>query len=300
MGTQSICMRGPVFLRAMASELGRMIRSPWFGGALALCILLALTSAVIDWSSYREWYGYAKASPGKGYGMESRFMVNYWVGTDQKPSSGALYFLLPVLCLLPGAGSLSEERGSGYMQHALSRMGDFDYYGAKAIACFFSGGLVALVPLLISILLAAMVGPYGVPDPISYAFLAVPISILTPFRTLYFTAPTLFLLLWSFAAFLFCGLWSTAVLGASLFVKSPVKLYLRAFAVQLLINYATMSFSKLLMQDTDRSMDLFTLTVPTGYEGCITSLEAMGASIVLYLGCSIILPLLFFKRRCYL
>ena len=287
-------------LRAAASELHRMLRSPWFAGALALCLLLVAASALLNNMSYREWYGYALGNPSKGYGMESRFMVNYWVGTDRKPSSGALYFLLPILCLLPGAGSLVEERFSGYIQHALVRMHDCEYYVAKAIACFISAGLVALIPLCVSILLAAMIAPYGIPDPISYAFLAVPISHLTPFRELYFTAPMMFLLVWTGAAFLFSGLWAGAVLGASLFVASPVKLYLGAFAAQLLINYASMSLGKLLAHETSRSMDLFTLTVPTGYEEGITSLEAMAASIVLYLGCAVILPTLFFRRRCYL
>lgn len=300
MKTSTIATHRPAIVRAFASELRRMLCSPWFYGALLLCCLLVVTSSVINCLSYREWYSYAEINPGKGYGMESRFFVNYWVGTDRKPSSAALYLLLPILCLLPGAGSLTEERNSGYMQHALSRMRDCDYYAAKAGACFISGGLVALIPLSFGILCSALVAPYGIPDPISYAFLAVPISVDTPFREIYFTAPILLLFLWTFAAFLFCGLWSSAVLAVSLFASNPVKLFLRAFAMQLLINYASLSFSMLLTLDTDRSMDLFTLSVPVGYEGIITSFEAMGASIVLYLGCAVLLPLLFFRRRCYL
>ena len=287
-------------LRLFPSELERMIVSPWFAVPVVVCLVLVALSAILNHLSYSEWYGYAVQNPSKGYGMESRLMVSYWVGTDLKPSSVALYFLLPLLCLLPGAGSLVEERSSGYQQHALSRLTDRCYYGAKAFACFIAAGLVALVPLAASALAAALVAPYGAPDPISYVFLAVPISWLTPFRDLYFTQPLLFLAVWTLAAFLVSGIWATALLGVSLFVRNATKLFLWGFAAQLFVNYATVALSRLLAQDASRSLDLFTLLVPTGYEGVITSLEGMAASLVVYGGLTLLLPALFFKRRCYL
>lgn len=277
-----------------------MLASPWFAVAIVACLALVAVSAWLDHLAYAEWYGYAVRNPDKGYGMESRLMVNYWVGTDRKPSSAALYFFLPLLCLLPGAGSLVEERSSGYLQHALSRMRDRSYYAAKALASFASAALVALLPLAASVLAAALVAPYGLPDTISYSFLAVPIDWLTPFRDLYFTRPLLFLAVWTVAAALFCGLWAAAVLAMSLFASSPTKLFLYAFAVQLFVNYVTVSLGKLLAQSTSRSLDLFTLTVPTGYEGQITSLETMAVSIAAYSLVAIAVPAFWFKRRCYL
>lgn len=173
------------FVRLFGAELRRMLRSPWFIGAVAAAMVLVAASAVLDYLSYSEWYGYARAALDRGefyksYGMQSRLAPMYWVGTDGKPFSALLYFLLPMLCLLPGAGTLAEDRGSGFQSHALSRVADGAYYCAKALACFVSGALIALVPLLLAIVFASLVGPWGTPDPNEVFAFGIPISLDTP------------------------------------------------------------------------------------------------------------------------
>ena len=152
------------FARLFGAELRRMLHSPWFIGTVAVAVALVAASAVLDYLSYSEWYGYARVALDRGefyksYGMQSRLAPMYWVGTDGKPFSALLYFLLPMLCLLPGAGTLVEDRGSGFQSHALSRVADGAYYCAKALACFVSGALIALIPLLLAIVFASLVGP---------------------------------------------------------------------------------------------------------------------------------------------
>ncbi|MDN0055790.1 hypothetical protein [Collinsella ihumii] len=281
-------------------ELVRMVRSPWFVGSVAVLGFLVIVSALLNQASYSEWYGYAQQYQTKNYGMENRVMVNAWVGTDRRPSSALLYFLLPLLCLLPGAGTLIEERASGYQAHALSRMSDGLYYGAKALACFVAAGLVALMPLCLSLVASAMVMPYGLPDLMAYATLSASISNLTPFQYLFYTFPIGYLGTWCVMTCCLCGLWATTVLACSLFARSPVRLFAGACIFQILLNYASVNLSKVLSAELVNAVDLFTLLVPTGYEGSIPTSQTLGASLVAYAAASLIIPILFFRRRCYL
>ena len=277
-----------------------MVQSPWFVGALIILTLLAIISAHLDHLSYSEWAGFAREYGNKNYGMENRVMIGSWVGTDRKPSSGLFAFLLPLLCLLPGAGSLIEERSSGYQAHALSRVTDGAYYRSKAAACFLTGGLTAALPLLLSCLMAAAVTPYGHPSPLGYLSLSIPIASNTPFSTLYFSDPLMYMSIWIGIAFFLCGFWATAVLGASLFVSSPIRLYVGAFILQIILNHIAYSINMLFFQSEMSTVDLFTLLIPSGFETGSAQIGALLICLFALTFTSIILPLFFFKRRCYL
>lgn len=283
----------------LAYELYRMVRSPWFITPVALLVALVVISAALDHLNYREWHGYALRFANKNYGMGNRVMVNSWVGTDSKPSSVLLYFLLPLFCLLPGAGSLIEDRSSGYIAHALSRIPDSTYYLAKAIACGISAGLMALIPLAFGIVAAAMAAPYGLPDIMAYITFSETTSYLSPFQELFYARPTLYLLVWCAVTSCLCGLWACAVLAASLYVRNAARLYVGAFIFQILLNYVTSSLGILLLQDVPNTVDMFTLVMPAGYANSIPTVENLLIMSGIYLGASVILPVLSFQRRCY-
>lgn len=295
----------PVVARVFAAELRRMFRSRWFVGAVAASILLVAASAVLDCLSYNEWYGYAKieldsGALGKSYGMQSRLFVHYWTGTDGKPFSAIFYFLLPLICLLPGAGTLIEDRESGFLAHLLSRMSDAPYIVAKAFACFASSACVALIPLMIGILLAFMVGPWGMPDPNELYAFGIPIALDTPFRDLFFTQPGLYLVVWSCVDALLCGVWSVAVLALSLLFKSPVRLFMSVFLAQIFVNYLSIAVNRMVFAGSSKTIDLFTLLHPLGYESTEPILIALAISLVVYVLICVVGFALAFKRRCYL
>ena len=293
------------FARLFGAELRRMLHSPWFIGTVAVAVALVAASAVLDYLSYSEWYGYARVALDRGefyksYGMQSRLAPMYWVGTDGKPFSALLYFLLPMLCLLPGAGTLVEDRGSGFQSHALSRAADGAYYCAKALACFVSGALIALIPLLLAIVFASLVGPWGTPDPNEVFAFGIPITLDTPFRSLFFTQPGMYLLCWSGTAALLCGLWSIAVLAVSLYAKSPVRLFIGSVLAQLLINYMSLSVNNMFFMGSNKTLDMFTVLHPLGYVSTSPSMTAIAVLIAIYSLIGILVPIISFKRRCYL
>lgn len=54
------------FARLFGAELRRMLHSPWFIGTVAVAVALVAASAVLDYLSYSEWYGYARVALDRG------------------------------------------------------------------------------------------------------------------------------------------------------------------------------------------------------------------------------------------
>lgn len=291
---------GATSARLFREELLRMVRSGRFVGSIALGFALVATSALLGHMSYAEWAGFARVGDTKTYEMVNRVAGMYWAGVDGRPSSGLLCLLLPLLCLLPGAGTLIEDRASGFLDQALACMDDVSFYVAKAGACFVSAFLAAIAPLLISIVFASMAAPWGNPDPSGYWSFMIPIDFSTPLRDLFFTRPLWYMVAWSLLSALLCGAWSVAVLGASLFASSPVRLFISSFLTQLVISYLSAALMKFSDGTFMGSFDLFTQIMPRGYETAIPTVETMVLCMVAFLAIATIVPVLFFRGRCYL
>lgn len=286
--------------RLFQVELPRMLRSKRFAGAIALGIALVATSAMLGHMSYEEWAGFARVGDAKTYEMVNRVACMYWTGVDGRPPSGLLCLLFPLLCLLPGAGTLIEDRASGFLAQALARTGDAPFYIAKACACFVSAFLVVFIPLLAGIVFACMAAPWGNPDPSGYWSLMIPIDFSTPLRDQFFTNPLVYMLAWSSFAALLCGAWSVAILGISLFATSPARLFVVSFLWQLVVNYLSAALRKFTGGSLVCSFDLFTQIMPRGYEAAIPIVETMVLCGAVYLAVAVVVPMIFFRRRCYL
>lgn len=130
--------------------------------------------------------------------------------------------------------------------------------------------------------------------------MASPYRSTPPFRSFFFTQPGMYLLCWSGTAALLCGMWSIAVLAVSLYAKSPVRLFIGSVLAQLLINYMSLSINKMFFMGSSKTLDMFTVLHPLGYDSTSPSMTAIAVLIAVYSVIGILVPIISFKRRCYL
>lgn len=88
------------FVRLFGAELRRMLRSPWFIGAVAAAMVLVAASAVLDYLSYSEWYGYARAALDRGGSIKAMVCKAAWrpcIGWERtaSPSPRCFTFFFP-------------------------------------------------------------------------------------------------------------------------------------------------------------------------------------------------------------
>ncbi len=91
-----------------------------------------------------------------------------WLGCETySPYNQMFYIVFPLLATIPYGISLYNEWSSGYAGQMIVRSGRKIYLCGKLIAVFVSGGLAVVVPLLVSLLLAACYLPAIGVDPVS-------------------------------------------------------------------------------------------------------------------------------------
>ncbi len=78
--------------------------------------------------------------------------------------SRAVFFLLPVLCVLPYASSFVEDLKSGYIRPILMRTDHGAYLQGKISACALSGSLEIILGMLLTIAGAAVMRTLTVPE----------------------------------------------------------------------------------------------------------------------------------------
>lgn len=86
-----------------------------------------------------------------------------WLGMRSSSYRYILYFVMPLLCVLPHGMSYCKDIKSGYINQILSRVDCKKYYGAKLLSVMISGGCVCASPLIINFILCMCVFPFTKP-----------------------------------------------------------------------------------------------------------------------------------------
>lgn len=261
-----VCGMGLIQRRLIALELRRACGGIWFRVALVWALILVLISFVLDAWRYEVIHGWALAfGAAKNYGITNLIFILSWVGTDSQPSSQLFFLMLPFTLLVPHVWSLRQEVLDGYAAHLRTRATWEQCYRAKGFAVFVSSGLVAAVPLMLSLALSFAAAPYGLPDPRGYLWLELPITKSFALHGLFFHAPVAYALVWTVYDFVLAGLWGVAVMGFSRWAFSKVKLCTCAYLFQMIVSRVVMTFNHLLYAQTaGDGFDLFTLLCPLG------------------------------------
>lgn len=90
------------------------------------------------------------------------------------------------------------------------------------------------------------------------------------------------------------------MLAVSLYAKSPVRLFIGSVLAQLLINYMSLSINNMFFMGSSKTLDMFTVLHPLGYDSTSPSMTAIAVLIAVYSVIGILVPIISFKRRCYL
>ena len=87
-----------------------------------------------------------------------------WMGMQMDFINRVVFwFGLPLLTALPHGWTEVRERKNGYRNHMLVKMKKREYWEAKALAGFFSGGIVVCIPTFFTFLILLLVLPSGKP-----------------------------------------------------------------------------------------------------------------------------------------
>lgn len=164
------------------------------------------------------------------------FLYFTWLGgTMFRTLPTTLYFMiLPILAALPFADSLFTDMKDGYIKNVCLRVEKKEYYLAKYIAVFLSGGVAAVAPLLLSFLLACMFLPAMKPEPNAGNLCAIRET--SSFPWLYYNLPMVFIALYLVINFVFSGLLACLGVVATAYLGYRFLVLVTPFIVYLFIN----------------------------------------------------------------
>lgn len=169
-----------------------------FSIGLVLIILHFITGPLLASFTIYEYlsFDYPMKYPG--------WLYVAWMGGDLNSVFSYLYFLiLPILAALPFSDSFFTDVKGGFIQNLCIRLDRKDYYKAKYLAAFLSGGTVVTLPLLANFILSAMVLPCMKPEVSAGNGL---IGDMSTFPELYYNYPILYVFLFLAIIFIFSGL----------------------------------------------------------------------------------------------
>lgn len=199
------------------NELNRMIRKKEFWAALAIGCGIAI------------WHFVQHVVPADimGYGFPMSAYIR-WMGADAYEMQSYWYYLiLPLLAAFPYAGTFFSDLKTGYVNQIFLRGDKKEYFRAKFLTVFLSGGIVCVFPLILNFLLTATVCPLLYPDvnpgigPNAYCFGSI----------LFFTRPFFYWLIYLVFDFAMCGFFACAVLSLTFFVDFRLIALLLPFGI---------------------------------------------------------------------
>lgn len=184
-------------------ESKRAVRSLSFWCALALGMFLALAQyfdEVVEVAEYLDVIVEKNVMCGT---LVPHSVFNNWIGGESYTVWHYVFFMiLPILSVLPFSTSLYMDRKTGLIQHFFVRGKRKNYYIAKYIVTFMTGGIVVTVPLIVNLLLSLVSLPDLLPEAAS-GLNAIDGSAM--WAEIFFTHPYIYILRYIILIFIFSG-----------------------------------------------------------------------------------------------
>lgn len=222
-------------------ECRRSLTNPMFFVALLINIFFVGLSIKTELGNYRENIEYMmllkeSANPA----IEINSIFRFWIGSETDSMGFILfYFLFPLLACFSYSWSYVDEK-KGFMRNLVVRSRKRDYFIAKYIACFVSGGLTILIPLLVNLFFIAMFIPARMPEvsyEIYYGVFYESLGSLT-----FYTHPFLYIIFFLVLDFVFAGLFSCVGYAIGTVVEKKIASMVLPFMIVIFFHYAR-SFS---------------------------------------------------------
>ncbi len=189
--------------RFLALEVKRIIHSKRFLGVIFIGGFLAVVQYFTVGFKQRfpliNWSGIGVRYPQPWY--------EYWMGGEwYSLFSYTFYMIFPLLATATIGDTLVSDRTSGYLRHMFILGERKQYYKARFISAFFSGGIVIIIPLLLNMLLCAVTCPSVYPQA---ATGTAPIFTSSMWSSLYFSHPLIYTFLYLLVDFVYGGLFAS-------------------------------------------------------------------------------------------
>ncbi len=158
-------------------------------------------------------------------------VFNQWIGAEMYSFQYyAFFMLIPLLAALPAGNRISTDVKSGYIISLIVRGGRMNYYIAKIVSAFLSGGIVVLIPLVLNLLLTAMTLPSITPNHAVGSY-----SIRNGFfcAGIFYSSPYLYILIFFLIIFVISGLMSAFGVSLGFFGIKPFINIIYPFLVSL-------------------------------------------------------------------
>lgn len=232
----------------LAHELRTCFTGRWFFISLALGGSIAIASAmeaqlavnrIIDgtvslggaWGVGQDIY--------MGYSNVGSF-ANWMVCNANATLSATIFFyLLPLLASLPFAWSYCSDRITGYDAQLYSRAVRVRVFGAKGLATFFSGMVVATIPLLLNFAVLSCLLPAYAPRFEDYTVVGIFADSL--FAWLFYNVPPCYVLAFTLLDGVLAGLWALFVLALSSLSVNRIAIMVVPYLGLLILQYVNTS-----------------------------------------------------------
>lgn len=224
----------------LSIELGKAVKNRWFAISIsfgALCVVMSLFAVLKNYYSDIGVMGIMQALERDQLASLEDFtqittLYNSWIGSAGMTLGHSLFYtLLPLLAVLPCGWCFSEELNSGYLHTAIPLCGRKRYFTAKMAAYFLSGGLIALMPQLLSLLLTALFIPAVVPNILYHIY--YPIEHGAMLSGLFYSHPMLYIAIVLGMDFVFGGLYAWLSMTVAILTRNRMSAIIIPFLLLL-------------------------------------------------------------------
>lgn len=126
-----------------------------------------------------------------------------WIAMNQNAAREILFVILPLITASVYGMSLYFDEKEKYIYNIAVRTNKKNYYIAKAIVLFVSGGVIATIPLIISFLANIVLLPYEIPMASTNSYMVFATNI---FGDVFYRYPLLYIIIYIFWVFVGFGL----------------------------------------------------------------------------------------------
>lgn len=221
-------------------ELKKAFQNKVFLLMLGVGVLIAMLSVIQNLPKYYELLQNNAYAAQKGIQANPTLPLytpySNWIGNDFAYSMTPLFYtLFPLLACLAYGWSYFGERKSGYVMNvAVRTRKKSQYFLAKYIAVFLSGGVVVSLPMLLNFLVISCFIPAYQPDLFYEMYYRVSSHFL---RDWFYAAPQLFISVILALNFLFGGLLAACSMAITFFVKNKFAVVLLPFMALFAVQY---------------------------------------------------------------
>lgn len=214
-------------------EYKRLKRSLSFWIALIIGMTLAIGQYIDEVLSKVQYLNLYQAKKLGDVMLMPHSVFNNWLGGEFATFWHYSYFMiLPLLCVIPFGASIYIDRKTGVTKNYFVRSNKINYYFAKYIVGFFSGGIVITIPLVTNLILTSATLPSLKPEAAAGTYSVEGSGM---WSELFYTHPYRYCIRYSILIFVFSGLVACLALSLGIFMDNVFSVLIFPFILYLFL-----------------------------------------------------------------